>query len=49
MNLTPGVKTSPSSARFEEIRRFQVYRLDRPRHRTLLQRLRRGLRARLHR
>ena len=49
MSLNPGLKTSATSVRFEEIRRFQVYRLDRPRHRTLLQRLRRGLRARLHR
>ena len=49
MSPTPGQRTSAAPVRFEEIRRFQVYRLDRPRQRTLLQRLRRGLRARLHR
>ena len=49
MTLIPGPKTSEASVRFQEIRRFQVYRLDRPRRRPLLQRLRRGLRARLHR
>ena len=32
-----------------EIRRFQVYRLERPRRRPLLQRLRRTVMARLHR
>ena len=48
MSLTP-LKTSAASARFEEIRRVQVYRLDRPRHRSLFQRLRRSVRARLHR
>ena len=48
MSLTP-LKTSATSARVEEMRRYQVYRLDRPRHRSLIQRLRRGLRARLHR
>ena len=49
MSPTPGQRTSAAPVRFEEIRRFQVYRLDRPRQRTLLQRLRRGLRERLHR
>ena len=49
MSLTPGHKSSQAPVRFEEIRRYQVYRLARPRQRTLLQRLRRGLRARLHR
>ena len=48
MSLTL-LKTSASTVRFEEMRRYQVYRLDRPRHRSLIQRLRRGLRARLHR
>jgi hypothetical protein len=48
MSLSP-LKTSASPVRFEEIRRFQVHRLDRPRHRSLIQRLRRGLRARLYR
>ena len=48
MSLTP-LKTSAGTVRFEEMRRYQVYRLDRPRHRSLIQRLRRGLRARLHR
>ena len=48
MSLTP-LKTSATSVRVEEMRRYQVYRLDRPRHRSLIQRLRRGLRARLHR
>jgi hypothetical protein len=48
MSLTP-LKTGATAVRFEEMRRYQVYRLDRPRHRSLIQRLRRGLRARLHR
>jgi hypothetical protein len=49
MSLTLVNTTSQASVRFEELRRFQVYRLDRPRRRPLLQRLRRGLRARFHR
>ncbi len=48
MSLTP-LKTSANTVRFEEMRRYEVYRLDRLRHRSLIQRLRRGLRARLHR
>jgi len=47
--MSSDLKTSAAPLRFEEIRRFQVYRLDRPRRRNLLQRLRRGVRARLHR
>jgi len=35
--------------RLFEVRRNQVYRLERPRHRSLLQTLRRGLRARFAR
>jgi hypothetical protein len=37
------------SAQLHELRRNQVYRLERPRNRSLLTRLSRGLRARLHR
>jgi hypothetical protein len=49
MSLTFGLKSSEPAIRFEEIRRLQVYRLDRPRRRPLLQRWRRSLRARLSR
>jgi hypothetical protein len=49
MSLTLDLKPNEPTVRLEEIRRFQVYRLDRPRRRPLLQRLRRGLRARLSR
>jgi hypothetical protein len=42
-------KTDDSNGRLSEIRRFQVYRLERARRRPLLQRLRRTLLARLHR
>ena len=38
-----------SSVRFSEIRRYQVYRLERKQRRPLLQRLRRTIRARLYR
>ena len=38
-----------SSVRFAEIRRYQVYRLERKQRRPLLQRLRRTIRARLYR
>lgn len=37
------------AATLHEIRKFQVYRLERPRQRPLLRRLRRTLRARLAR
>jgi hypothetical protein len=37
------------SVRMYELRRFQVFRLDRPRRRSLLQRLRRTIRAHLPR
>jgi hypothetical protein len=43
------LKAGEASGRLQEIRRFQVYRLGRRRHRSLLERLRRTLRARLHR
>ena len=43
--MTLATKGSEGAVRLEEIRRFQVYRLDRPRRRPLLQRLRRGWRA----
>jgi hypothetical protein len=42
------LKTS-SSIRLHEMRRFQVYRLERPRNRSLFRRLSLGLRARLGR
>ena len=35
--------------RLHELRRFQVYRLERPRHRSLLERLSHSLRMRLYR
>ena len=38
-----------SSVRLSEIRRYQVYRLERRQRRPLLQRLRRSIRARLSR
>jgi hypothetical protein len=38
-----------SAVRFSEIRRYQVYRLERKPRRPLLQRLRRTIRARLYR
>jgi hypothetical protein len=41
------VKDSAAATRLHEIRRFQVYRLERPRRRPILQRLRRNLIARL--
>jgi len=41
--------TAKSSSRLLEVRRNQVYRLERPRHRSLLSVLRRGIRARLSR
>jgi hypothetical protein len=43
------MSTADGLARLYELRRFQVYRLNRPRRRPLLQRLRRTLRARLSR
>jgi hypothetical protein len=43
------VKDSESAPRLHEIRRFQVYRLERPRRRSLLQRLRRRVSVRLSR
>jgi hypothetical protein len=42
-------RADDTQVRFQEMRRFQVYRLERPRRRPLLDRLRRGLRARLAR
>ncbi|MBV9324292.1 MAG: hypothetical protein JO352_10945 [Chloroflexi bacterium] len=41
-------RTDPST-RLYEMRRFQVYRLERPRNRSLLKRLSRGLRVRFAR
>ena len=41
------VKGGQSATRLHEIRRFQVYRLERPRRRPILQRLRRTVVARL--
>jgi hypothetical protein len=38
-----------STIRLHEMRRFQVYRLERPRNRSLFKRLSRGLRARFYR
>ena len=38
-------KTAESTTRLHELRRFQVYRLERPRQRSLLTRLRRTLRT----
>ncbi|HEY1293802.1 MAG TPA: hypothetical protein VGJ60_12025 [Chloroflexota bacterium] len=38
-----------TSVRLQEMRRHQVYRLDRPRSRSLFKRLSRGLRARFAR
>lgn len=46
--MTATFKAEPN-VRLLEIRRHQVYRLERPRNRPLLARLSRGLRARLHR
>jgi hypothetical protein len=42
------LKAEPT-ARLHELRRFQVYRLERPRNRSLFKRLSRGLRARFAR
>ena len=41
-------KETEAPTRLHEIRRFQVYRLERPRRRPLLQRLRRTVLARLN-
>jgi hypothetical protein len=41
------IKDSESATRLHEIRRYQVYRLERPRRRPILQRLRRTVVARL--
>jgi hypothetical protein len=41
------VKDNESTTRLHEIRRYQVYRLERPRRRPILQRLRRTLIARI--
>jgi hypothetical protein len=49
MSITLVLKGTETSVRLEEIRRFQVYRLERPRRRPLLQRLRRTLRAHFYR
>jgi hypothetical protein len=38
------IKTDAGTVRLHELRRFQVYRLERPRRRPLFQRLRRTLR-----
>jgi hypothetical protein len=38
-----------SSTRLLEVRRYQVYRLERRRQRSLISRLSRGLRVRFHR
>ena len=42
------MKAEPA-IRLHELRRFQVYRLERPRNRSLFKRLGRGLRARFGR
>jgi hypothetical protein len=42
------VKDSETPTRLHEIRRFQVYRLERPRRRPILERLRRTVIARLN-
>jgi hypothetical protein len=47
--MTSATVKSGTAIRLQEIRRFQVYRLQRPRNRTLLQRLSRGLRTRFGR
>lgn len=41
--------TTPVGPRLREVRRYQVYRLERRRGRSLLSRLSLGLRLRLHR
>jgi hypothetical protein len=48
-STAPTATAATEPARFRELRRFQVYRLERLRQRPLLQRLRRGIRSRLHR
>jgi hypothetical protein len=41
--------TTSIGPQLREVRRFQVYRLERPRNRSLLSRLSHGLRLRFHR
>jgi hypothetical protein len=47
--MSSATMKSSSSIRLHEMRRFQVYRLERPRHRSLFRRLSLGLRARFAR
>jgi hypothetical protein len=47
--MTSATLKGDTLIRLHEIRRFQVYRLERRRNRTLLQRLSRGLRTRFGR
>lgn len=49
MSTNPTKDSADAAVRFQELRRFQVYRLERERPRPLLRRLRRTLRARLAR
>lgn len=49
MSTTPTKTGVEGVIRFQELRRFQVYRLERERPRTLLRRIRRTLRAHLAR
>ena len=49
MNAVSTIYKAESPVRLLELRRYQVYRLERQRRRPLLQRLRRSLRARLYR
>ena len=49
MSTTPTKDGAAATTRFHELRRFQVYRLERERPRPLLRLLRRTLRARLAR
>jgi hypothetical protein len=43
------MNTNQQAARLREVRRFQVYRLERRQSRSLLSRLSHGLRVRFHR
>jgi hypothetical protein len=47
--MSSATMKASSSIRLHEMRRFQVYRLERPRQRSLFKRLSLGLRARFAR
>ena len=47
--MSVSIKADEAPLRFQEVRRFQVIRLERRRRRPLIDRLRRNLRARLFR